>query len=234
MKMAGRFAKFSETPFLFVRPRCYHPLMRCLAVLLALAPLLAQDARGRISGRITDASSAAVPDAAVAATQVETGVRFETKATAEGNYELPLLPPGSYTVDVQSAGFKRYTRDAFAVRAGERLTLDIALEVGQVTESVTVSGQAALIETSTATMGRVVDRRSLIDLPLPGGNSFSLARLSAGVVNLGAPNHPSLGPAVEVLYGIHHRRRALHVGNQCELCATGGNGGGVQSSDGHL
>lgn len=194
-------SQLCETPFLFVCGGCYDPRMRLFAVLLLLSGVVAfsQDARGRIAGRVTDPTSAAVPNAAVTATQPETGVRFETKASPEGTYELPLLPPGNYVLDVQAAGFKRYAREAFAVRAGDRLTFDVTLEVGQVTESVTVSGQGPLIETSTATMGRVVDRRSLIELPLPGGNSFSLARLSAGVTNLGAPNHPSLGPAVEVL-----------------------------------
>ena len=170
-----------------------------VAFVIFATAALSQDARGRISGRVTDSSSGSVPSAAVAVIKDDTGVRFETKTSAEGAFELPLLPPGTYHVEVQANGFKRYTRDAFAVRAGERLTLDVTLEIGQVTETVVVSGQAALIETGTATIGHVVDRRSLIELPLPGGNSFALARLSAGVVNLGAPNHPSLGPAVEVL-----------------------------------
>ena len=111
--------------------------------LLALATAVwAQDARGRISGRITDATGAAVAGAAVSATSAETGVRLETSASGDGAYELPLLPPGAYTIEVQNRGFKRYAREAFAVRAGDRLTLDVALEVGQVSESITVSGQA--------------------------------------------------------------------------------------------
>lgn len=177
--------------------------MRILAsIFLAALAVAAQDARGRISGRITDSSGASVPAAEVAAIKQDTGVRVASQSSAEGVFELPLLPPGTYRVEAQSAGFKRYVRDGFDVRAGERLTLDVTLEIGQITESVNVTGQAALIETGTATIGHVVDRRSLIELPLPGGNSFALARLSAGVVNLGAPNHPSLGPAVEVLSNI--------------------------------
>lgn len=177
--------------------------MRLVLLIVTLATsAYSQDARGRISGRVSDASGAAVPGAAVTATRIDTGVVLESRVSAEGAYELPLLPPGSYRIEAQAAGFKRYQRDAFDVRAGERLTLDVTLEVGQITESINVTGQAALIETGTATIGHVVDRRSLLDLPLPGGNSFSLARLSAGVVNLGAPNHPSLGPAVEVLSNI--------------------------------
>jgi len=127
-----------------------------------------QDARGRIAGRITDGSGAAVPAAEVAAIKQDTGVRVVSQSSAEGVFELPLLPPGTYRVEAQSAGFKRYVRDGFDVRAGERLTLDVTLEIGQITESVNVTGQAALIETGTATMGHVVDRRSLIELPLPG------------------------------------------------------------------
>lgn len=177
-------------------------MCRLALILLLITPVSGQDARGRISGRVSDAAGAAVPGASLAAIREETGVRLVTTASPEGAFELPLLPPGTYQIEVQATGFKRYTRDRFAVRAGERLTLDVALEVGQITESINVTGQAALVETGTATMGRVVDRRSLVELPLPGGNSFALARLSAGVVNLGPPNHPSLGPAVEVLSNI--------------------------------
>lgn len=169
------------------------------SLVAAAALLLSQDARGRISGRVADPSGASIAGATITATRAETAVGIETKTSEEGVYELPLLQPGIYKIEVQTQGFKRYTRDSFVVRAGERLTLDITLEVGAVTESINVSGQAALVETGTATIGNVVDQRRLLELPLPGGNAFSLARLSAGVINLGSPNHPSLGPAVEVV-----------------------------------
>lgn len=159
----------------------------------------AQDARGRISGRVLDPTGAAVPNVEVAALNPATGVRVVTRTNDAGLYELPFLNPGIYTLSVTAAGFRSYERTNLEVRVADRLTVDIPLEVGQVTESVTVSGQASLLETSTASVGRVVDTKRILDLPLPGGNALSLSRLAPGVVNLGAPNHPSLGPATEVL-----------------------------------
>lgn len=160
---------------------------------------MAQDPRGRISGRVLDPAGAAVPNVEVAALNPATGVRIISKTNDVGVYELPFLNPGVYTLSVSAPGFRSYERTDLEVRVADRLTVDIALEVGQVTESVTVSGQASLLEISTASVGRVVDTKRILELPLPGGNALSLSRLAPGVVNLGAPNHPSLGPATEVL-----------------------------------
>jgi hypothetical protein len=170
-----------------------------LLVLCTSLAASAQDARGRISGRVLDPAGAAVPNIEVVALNPATGVRVLSKTNEVGVYELPFLNPGIYTLSVAAAGFRSYERTNLEVRVADRLTVDIPLEVGQVTESVTVSGQASLLETSTASVGRVVDTKRILDLPLPGGNALSLSRLAPGVVNLGAPNHPSLGPATEVL-----------------------------------
>ncbi len=174
--------------------------MRVLGLLLVCAAaVFAQDARGRITGRVLDPAGASVPDVEVSALNPETGVRAVTRTNEAGAYELPFLNPGIYTLSVTAAGFRSYERRNLEVRVGDRLTVDIPLEVGQVTEAVTVSGQASLLETSTASVGRVVDTKRILELPLPGGNALSLSRLAPGVVNLAAPNHPSLGPATEVL-----------------------------------
>lgn len=175
-------------------------MLRLILSTLAICVLAAgQDARGRISGRVLDPAGSVVPNAAVAATNTETGVRVAAKSNEAGTYDIPYLQPGVYRLAVAAAGFKGYERTDLAVRVGDQLAIDIGLEVGQVTESITVSGQASLLETSTASVGRVVDSRRILDLPLPGGNALSLSRLAPGVVNLSAPNHPSLGPATEVL-----------------------------------
>ncbi len=176
-------------------------MLKRLAFLLLLCGIaaVAQDARGRISGRVLDPAGAAVPNIEVAALNPATGVRAVSRTNEVGVYELPFLNPGIYTLSVAAPGFRSYERTSLEVRVGDRLTVDIPLEVGQVTESVTVSGQASLLETSTASVGRVVDTKRILDLPLPGGNALSLSRLAPGVVNLAGPNHPSLGPATEVL-----------------------------------
>jgi hypothetical protein len=175
----------------------------CRLILLALvcAPSLTmgQDARGRITGRVLDPSGAPVPGVEVAALNVESGVRLVSRSNDSGAYEILYLQPGSYTLSATAPGFKTFERIGVQVRVGDRLTEDLALEVGLVSESVTVSGQSSVLETATASLGRVVDTRRIQDLPLPGGNALSLARLAPGVINLSTPNHPSLGPAVEVL-----------------------------------
>ena len=170
--------------------------------LAVCCPLAAQDARGRVAGRVADPTGAAVASVEVAAAHTETGVRVTATTNESGAYELPYLQPGIYKISVSAPGFKTYERSNMAVRVGDRLTLDIALEVGQITESVTVSGQASLLETGSSSLGQVVDTKRILDLPLPGGNALSLARLTNGIVNLGTPNHPSLGPAVEVLSNV--------------------------------
>ncbi|MBS1824174.1 MAG: carboxypeptidase regulatory-like domain-containing protein [Acidobacteria bacterium] len=175
-------------------------MLRTLLVFSLLSfSLAAQDARGRISGRVLDPSGAPVPTVDVTATNAETGVKVAAKTNDAGAYDLLYLQPGGYTLTVTAAGFKTLERKNVSVRVGDRLTEDLTLEVGQVSESISVTGQATLLETATGSLGRVVDSRRIVDLPLPGGNALSLSRLAPGVVNLGAPNHPSLGPAVEVL-----------------------------------
>ncbi|MBI4874735.1 MAG: TonB-dependent receptor [Acidobacteria bacterium] len=170
-----------------------------LLSILSCALTLAQDARGRISGRVLDPSGSAVPAVTVTATNTATAVRVSATSNDAGMYDVPYLQPGVYTLSATAAGFKSYERKNLQVRVGDQLAIDIPFEVGQVSESITVSGQASLLETSTASVGRVVDSRRILDLPLPGGNALSLSRLAPGVVNLSAPNHPSLGPATEVL-----------------------------------
>jgi hypothetical protein len=161
--------------------------------------LSAQDPRGRISGRVLDPSGSVVPGVEMVAINSATGLRTVARTNEAGLYELPFLNPGTYTLMASAPSFRTYERRDLEVRIADRLTVDITLEVGQVTESVTVTGQAPLLEAATASMGRVVHTRRILDLPLPGGNALSLARLAPGVINLAVPNHPSLGPATEVL-----------------------------------
>ncbi len=170
-----------------------------LIALISSVLLLAQDSRGRISGRIADPSGSIVPGALVTLKNTETGVKTTATSNGVGVYEVGFLQPGMYFLAATANGFKTYDVKNLQVRVGDRLALDITLTVGQVSESLTVSAQTSLLESSTASIGRVVDSRRILDLPLPGGNALSLARLAPGVVNLAAPNHPSLGPAVEVM-----------------------------------
>ena len=155
-----------------------------LGILLTLlgSVLPAQEFRGTITGRITDAQQAAVPNARVGATLVSTGARSETLSGADGLYTLPFLAPGQYRVECDAAGFKRYVQSGFEVKAGERSGLDIHLELGQMTESVTVTADAPMVETTTATAGQVIDSSQVENMPLNGRTPLVLAQLAFGVV----------------------------------------------------
>lgn len=119
----------------------------CAAALFTLFcpmnDLLAQDARGKIVGRVLDSSSALVPGADVVATQVAMNVHVDAKSNSDGNYTLPFLLPGIYRIDVKAPGFKEYTRHPIEVRVGDTVTLDITLALGNVTEKMDVVAEAS-------------------------------------------------------------------------------------------
>lgn len=152
-----------------------------LAVLLVLAPLPAQETRGSINGVITDSSGAAVAGASVTFTNVQTGVSAETKTNDSGVYTVLYLLAGQYRVAVEAPGFKRLVRDGIDLRVGDRVTLNLGLEVGGVQETVSVTGEAPLLEVSTASSGQVIDRRRIAELPLAEGNPLTLIRITPGI-----------------------------------------------------
>ncbi len=168
--------------------------MKSAAVLIFLSvmlPLAAQEYRGSLLGRVTDASGAVVVSAAVSVVNEKTNVRSSTETNAEGNFLAPLLEPGSYTVTVEAPGFKKSLRTNVTVRVGERLTLDSQLEVGVVGESVTVEAQTPLLETTNAELSQVVERRFLDLLFIPNRNPINLLSLTPGVSGVGADRFAS-------------------------------------------
>ena len=161
--------------------------------LLAASSMTPQDARGRILGRVLDPSGAPIPRAPIEVTEDSTHVKLGATTNEAGAYEFLYLIPGNYTLAVSAPGFKSYERTNIEVRVADRITLDVTLSVGQVNESVTVSGQTALVDTASANMGQVTDKRRIVEMPLPGGNSLTLAQFAPGIIYLDQPNHPSLG-----------------------------------------
>src|SRR4051794_21238676 len=129
----------------------------------ALIPLLlnAQTDRGSITGRIVDATDAAISDANVTITNQETGIKSVTKTSATGNYVVPSLPVGTYEITVEAAGFRRYVRRDARLDVAQTLTLNVSLEVGQVEQQIEVTGAAPLIESSTSDLGTVVNRERI-------------------------------------------------------------------------
>src|SRR5712691_11783858 len=126
-----------------------------LAGLLVLAATsAAQEFRATISGRVSDPQNAVIAGVKIVATQIGTEAKFETVSAADGLYTIPFLPPGSYRLTAENAGFKRYVRDNLAAGANERLGVDIQMELGAVTETINISSEAPVLQTTTASTGR--------------------------------------------------------------------------------
>ncbi|MFN0086402.1 MAG: TonB-dependent receptor domain-containing protein [Blastocatellia bacterium] len=150
-------------------------------MLCASTALRAQEARGSISGKVRDAGQAIVPGASVKITNSAMGTTVSVTTNDAGFFQVPLLLPGVYQVTVESKGFKKYVRDGIQVRVNDSLELDLTLEVGDVGETVTVTGDAPPLETTTASMGQVIDQRRIAELPIAHGDPFKLIGLSTGV-----------------------------------------------------
>ena len=153
-----------------------------LAVFFAGSVLQAQEFRGTISGRVLDAQDAVVPNARIVAVHVETGARYQTVTTAEGQYALPYLAPGQYNVSAQADGFKRHLNERVQVSTNERVALEIKLELGQLAETVTVTETAGLLQAATASIGQVINTQQIENMPLNGRSPLVLAQLAYGVV----------------------------------------------------
>jgi len=149
--------------------------------LLVSGTALAQDTRGNISGTVTDSQQAAVAGAAVTVTNTGTGTQTKLVTNTAGYYEAPLLLAGEYRVTVENTGFKRSVRGGITLVIGDRLQIDVQLEVGGTTESVTVTSEAPMLDTNSVSSGRNMTNREIMDLPVIGNNISALARMSPGV-----------------------------------------------------
>ncbi len=143
--------------------------------------LFAQVNTGSISGRITDSSDAVVANAKVTLSNTETGVSARTETSSAGTYLFTPLQPGSYRISVEAPGFKTTSRDNLVLNVGDKLGVDLGLEVGQITETVDVKAETPLIQSENATVGQVIDNRKIMELPLPSRDPMRLAQLAPGV-----------------------------------------------------
>jgi len=147
----------------------------------ALAPAAGQTDTAVISGLVHDSSGARVPGALVTALHVDTGAKHETNANESGFYVLTPLRSGNYTLTVEAAGFKTEVRSGLTLQVQQKAGIDIVLEVGQISEQVTVEGSVPLLNAVDASLGQVITNRSIVELPLNGRNYLQLAVLAAGI-----------------------------------------------------
>ena len=137
-------------------------------VLLAVffcAALCAQETRGTILGRITDSTGAVVPEASVRASNIATGVAAAARSNASGNFTLPYLLPGTYTLTAELEGFKKFVREGIEIRVNDTVEVNIELTIGNVAESVEVKAETPLLSTAESSLGQVIDQRRVQELP---------------------------------------------------------------------
>jgi Carboxypeptidase regulatory-like domain/TonB dependent receptor len=161
-------------------------LLLAVVCVFCPAPGWAQKDAGSIVGTVKDQTGATVPNAKVTATDVERGIHLETTTNDSGDYVAGPLRVGRYTITVEHAGFKKSITPAVDLDVQQRIALNVTLQVGQISESIEVTGAAPLLETETSELGQVVDNKRVANLPLNGRNFAQLALLTAGT----APSEP--------------------------------------------
>jgi Carboxypeptidase regulatory-like domain/TonB-dependent Receptor Plug Domain len=141
----------------------------------------AQEFRATIKGQVLDSSQGALPGATVSVTNAETNEVATATTNAEGNYTVPFLRPGLYTLTVELPGFQKYTRSGMRLEVSQTATINVQLAVGGLAEEVNVSAESPLLETSNANRGTVIDNKRIAELPLQSRSPMALAVLVAGV-----------------------------------------------------
>src|SRR5580704_7624968 len=150
------------------------------AVLLSVCRLAFSQGFGTILGTVTDPSGALVVSAKVTAVESATGASREAITNTAGEFVIPGLRPTNYTLTVEASGFNKYTQSNIVLTADQSQTVNIALTVGQASQTVTVEATAQQADTYTSTLKEVVDSQRMVDLPLNGRNAANLTTLVPG------------------------------------------------------
>jgi hypothetical protein len=174
-----------------------------LALALFLSATCAFAQRASVTGRVTDAAGAVVPGAKVLATGASTGVGSTAVTNNEGYYSIPFLPPGDYSVTVEVPGFQTAVRSGIRLETEQVARVDVALQVGAVSERVEVTAPPPVLDSETASMAHMMDSKTISELPVPGGGVYSLMLLAGeplatAVTAMIDPTTPRLGAALAV------------------------------------
>jgi hypothetical protein len=169
-------------------------------VLFSLAPsMMAQT--GTISGFVTDPSGAGIPEAKVTATLVQRNVSRTAQTNELGSYVFNAMPPGEYRVEAEKSGFQRVVRSEVVLAINQNLRVDVALQIGELAQTVEVMAAAPLVDTRSPSLSSLVDDRRVQDLPINGRNVIGLAVTLPGILSVSAPQQLSdarSGPIMNV------------------------------------
>jgi hypothetical protein len=179
-----------------------------LALLIAI-PAIAQSDRGTITGTVSDPVGAAVPMASVTATNALTGAVYETRTTETGNYTLPSLPVGIYDLTAEAPGFGKFTQKGIGIQIVQTVRIDVKLQVGSTSESVTVTADAPLLKTEDGAQSQVMSGDSINELPTVFASSsngtrnpLSLILLNSAVTPLGTGTEMRMNGTPKDLYKV--------------------------------
>ena len=165
----------------------------CLLGFLSSLSVQAQSTYGAVTGFVTDPSGAAIVDAQVTLTNLGTSEKRAQSTVADGLYSFVTVIPGQYRIEVEKKGFKRVSREPVVVEVQQNVRIDVAMQVGMVSEVMTVTAATPLLQSQTSSLGQVVEQRKANELPLNGRNIFNLVALSPGVVPQGQSNDTPVG-----------------------------------------
>src|SRR5262245_20051447 len=146
-----------------------------------IAPVFGQEFRGLILGQVTDSTGAVVPNATVTAVREGTQQTYTAHTSSGGDYSIPYVQPGIYAITVEATGFKKASRGGVTLEVSGKLNLNFTLEVGSVTETVTVQSETSLVNTADASGGTVINSEMVQNLPLNGRQIYMLMQLTPGV-----------------------------------------------------
>jgi carboxypeptidase family protein len=167
-------------------------MMRYAYIRILVALLFCVAAWGQgistLNGTVSDPSGAAIPGVKITATEVDTGLAREAVSNAEGQYVLSSLRPSRYELTADAPGFRQFKQTGITLQANDNVTLNVKLEVGSASETVTVEAAATQVDTSSSTLKQVVDSQRMVELPLNGRNAASLTTLVAGAVSAPSAN----------------------------------------------
>lgn len=156
-------------------------------MLLAPAAMNAQSFLASVSGIVSDPTGAVAPNVRVTATDTERGVHFTTTTNQDGVYFINNLIPSTYRVTAEASGFQTYVVDQFPLQAKQDASLNFTLQLGTATQTVEVQGQVQMVDPTNATLGGVVNNKSIVDLPIVNRNILTLMVIEPGV----APSTPN-------------------------------------------
>jgi hypothetical protein len=145
-----------------------------------------QNTTGSIVGTVTDASGASVANATVTVTNIATSDKRTTSSSDSGEYQVLTLQPGQYSLTIEGTGFKRYSRSPVEVQVEQATRVNVQMAIGAVTEQVTVTSSAPIMQSENASLGQVVQGRAVTEMPLNGRNVLALVGLVPGVVPQGS------------------------------------------------